>query len=664
MKKATYYVILVLIIGFIGQTASCSNKEPKENRNDKEQKAMEFIEGTVVTFDMQYLNRLDANKKEDVRTIWEHVHTAATLQGIVNRKEPRLYLFYVEIPNEGKNIDRYWWNKLRQSGKWLGRASVESVQSITDLVEKFKNDIKGAVIYDPKVSATSNLASSIAGVEDLIAVCYNPSPGSLYSQLIMDGPKIPVKVWLLNEDGTSRFTGSGPGGTPKTDAYHWFIENYLKQGKCNTAYGAYYIDQYWMKWLNIAPVNHHVLTNHDFFVSKRAFFFDLSPWSDEPATDDPGQSAGADAELLKEMLLLAYQQNDNGSIFTYIGGFPAWRYKYTVLDGGHHGAVESEWEYARVISAYNAFMDADATGTGGYGALANASFWQHYPLKDEYPQKWVTKEDLTRKGYLDENGKLSLGNRKLLIFYAGDYDASSWLSETTPFIWDDPNRGKVPIMWAISPVLAERVPMALEYRWETATPNDYFVAADNGAGYLNPGMLQAPRPVSGLADATREWANHCIPYYKKWGLTVTGFVIDGYAPGLNKDGLNAYASFSPNGMVRQNVESYTSFFEGGLVTNDVPLTYLYKDMPILREGGFVNMDPIEDAATVVKMVNECPIPFFWVRSVLKSPTWYTTITEEIKKRDPNIVVVDVPTFFELYRIYLRENQDAANGKIK
>ncbi|WP_262245894.1 GxGYxYP domain-containing protein [Parapedobacter soli] len=664
MKQSSCLAFLALCAGFISQLTACQFNGNKERNNDSEPQNAELVKDTVVTFDMQYLNNLNVNNEEDIHTIWEHVHTAATLQGIVNRSSPRLYLFYVEVPDKGINVDRYWWDKYRQPSKWLGNANVDSALNIIDLVTKFNEDINGAVVYDPNVPATSNLASSIAGAEDLVAVCYNSSPNSLYSKLILEGPKIPVKVRLVNEDGSSIFDGSGRGGTPKTDAYRWFIDNYMETGKCNPEYGAYYIDQYWRRTPDVAPVNHHTLSNHDFFVSKKGYFFDLSPWADEPATDDRGQSPGADLALLKEMLMLAYEQNGNGSTFSYIGGFPAWRFKYTVLDGGRHGAVESEWEFMRVISAYNAFVDADATGGDSFGALANGSFWQHYPLKSEYPQEWVSARELSKQGYLDEHGKLSLGDKKLLIFYAGDYDASSWLSTTTPYIWDDPNRGIVPIMWAISPILSQRVPMALDYRRETATPNDYFVAADNGAGYLNPGMLQAPRPISGLPDATQAWANHNIPYYQKWGLSVSGFVIDGYAPGLNESGLNSYAAFSPNGIVRQNIESYTPFFEGREIENRVPRTYLHGNVPILREGGYVNSEPEEDAAAVVKMVNESPIPFFWVRSVLKSPTWYGSIVDEIKKRDPNITLVDAPTFFELYRIYLKENEDAAKGQIK
>lgn len=606
---------------------------------------------SIIVYDLKYLNQLDINHSYNIRTIWDHVHTLATLQGIVNRKKPRLYLFYVE--NAGINIDRYWWNKYRQPGKWLHNRDTIIYDNIIELISTLKNDIQGAVIYDPNVASTSNVASAIAGIEDVVAVRYDTTSNSLYRKLIMSGPRLPVKVRLIGEDGKSIFSGEGfiPGtnrpssGSPKNDAYLWFVEHYLKKGKCNSRYGAYYIDQYWMTRPSATRLNHHTLTNHDFFVSKKAFFFDLSPWSDEKATDEINQAIGTDVNTLKEMLLLAHQQNDNGNEFTYIGGFPPWAFKYTRHAGGKHEDVPTEWEYSRIISAFNAFKDADAIG---YGALANASFWQHYPLKKEYPQKWVRREDLIRKGYLSSAGNFNPLKKNFFIFYVGDYDASSWLYQTTPNIWDHPMRGKVPLMWCISPVLEERVPMALEYRRETATSNDYFAASDNGAGYLMPGMLQDPRPVSGLPDATAAWAKHNLPYYKRWGLTITGFIIDGEAPGLNKNGLDAYATFSPNGIVPQKV----------------PLTMLHGQMPVLRADLDVNHDdPAEAARVIVARIKQRKIPFHWFRNILKSPQWYADVVTEIKKLDPDIVLLDAPTFFELYRIYLSENEKAAKGHL-
>lgn len=344
------------------------------------------------------------------------------------------------------------------------------------------------------------------------------------------------------------------------------------------------------------------------------------------------------------MLLIAYKQN-KGIDFCYIGGFPSWAFKYTKHAEGMHDDVPTEWEFSKIISAYNAFKDADAIG---YGALANASFWQHFPLEKEYKQSWVSRENLINKGYLDEDGHLKNNGKNYLIFYVGDYDASSWITQRTPTIWDDSNRGKLPLMWCISPVLQERVPMVLHNFRKTATKNDYFASADNGAGYLMPGMLQEPRDISGLPSGLNAWAKHCKKYYKKWGLTITGFVIDGEAPGLNEEGLDCYRSFSYNGIVPQKV----------------PLTYLHRGMPVLRADADVNEEPKIAAQRIVDRINKRNIPFHWFRNILKTPTWYIEVMAEIKKLDNSIELVDAPTFFELYKIYLEQNPKAAAGLLE
>ncbi|WP_217452248.1 hypothetical protein [Mucilaginibacter humi] len=235
---------------------------------------------------------------------------------------------------------------------------------------------------------------------------------------------------------------------------------------------------------------------------------------------------------------------------------------------------------------------------------------------------------MQKKGYLNADGKIDYKGRNFVIFYVGDYDASSWVSQTTPTLWDDPNRGKVPMMWCISPVLAERVPMALDYRRESATPNDYFAAADNGAGYLMPGMLQAPRPLSGLPDGLNARVAHNKPYYKQWGLTITGFIIDGRAPPLNQKGLDAYAAFSPNGIVPQKV----------------PLTSLHGEMPVMRSDADVNEDPVTAARIIYDRIQKRKIPFHWFRNILKSPSWYVQVVAELKKLDPKIELLTAPDF--------------------
>ena len=599
----------------------------------------------TIFFDLKNNCPLNSNT---VKICWDRYHTASALQGIVNRDVPVLYIKYVENDILNKNVDDYWFGKITEPGAWLDSINTETITDVVELVTKFKSYLNGAVVYDPNVPATSNVASTIAGVENLLPVRYDTSPDSLYSKLIISGLKLPVVKSLINKDGTSLFTGQGiipeteipSSGSAKCDAYLWMKHFYLDTGLCDTEWGAYYVDYFWKdSWQNAVP-NHHCLTNHDFFISKKAFFFDLAPWGDEVPNDDSGQPLGTDLDTLKNLLLGAYNNRSEDKML-HIGGFVPWAYKYTTESGCSHDPVSSEWEYGKVISAYNGFMDADAIG---FGAMANASFYQHYPLEESYPQKWISKNELETCGLISNSQRpTSRDQRQFMIFYVGDYDCAAWLYQRIPDIWDDPNRGKIPMMWAVSPVIAARAPMAMDYIRKTATENDYFVAADNGAGYCEPGMLQEPREISGLPSGLPAWEKHCTDYYKKWGLTVTGFIIPGNGPLLNKNGLDTYEKFSPNGIV-------PLIGEGAKLHNNMPVIYAARDIQF--------DDPIEAAKITVEHIHSraeqgLP-PFHWFRNILKTPTWYVEVYEEIRRLDSNIELLDAPSFFELSRIYLKQ----------
>ncbi len=597
----------------------------------------------LVFLDMK--DKLEANYSDSLQVldVWDELHAMATLQGVVNRDEPRLYIDYVVC--HMLDIDRHWWGKYRAPGQWLHGRDTVACASVEEAVKMFRHRVKGAVIYDPNVAATSNLASTVAGVEDLVAIRYDRRPQSLYGKLIRSGLLQPV-VWLVHPDGTPMFTGQGKieglpegrnasTGSVKGDVYQWMLEKYLRNGRCNTHYAGYYIDQFWRSKPNGTVKNHHTLTNHDFFVSKRGFFFDLSPWEDEPATDDKAQPSGLDARMLKALLGEAYRQNRERGM-CYIGGFPAWAFKYTQRAGGKHEDVATEWQFSELISHYSAFKDADAIG---YGAMANASFWQHFPLRKTYPQRWTSTAELQQKGLLDAEGKTQVKGKNYIIIYVGDYDASSWVSQRTPDIWDAPERGHLPMMWCISPVLSQRVPHVLHYQRMTATENDYFAAADNGAGYMMPGVAEAEDQRTGSTRRVKNWEQHCCRYYKQWGLSVTGFIIDGNGEAMGERGLKAYSRFSPNGIVPQKCEPGT----------------LWEDMPILRSNwDLVSNNPKEAAQVLVDNMKSRNMPFHWYRCILKSPAWYEQVVTEAKRLDPSIELLDAPSFFELYRHWLRE----------
>jgi len=586
-------------------------------------------EGDIVILDMSRWREVTAKDSLGVVRLWEHMHLASTLQGIVNRDEPRLYIKYVSTG--GIEIDQFWWDKIVGEGRWLAGRRTVTMYDPVKVLEVFRDKIQGMVVYDPAVASTSCVASTVAGADDLVAVRYDPRPGSVYTRLVQR--EIPVKVWLLNEDGTSKFH-------TKLEPYRWAVDNYLKTDKCKGECAGYYIDQYWMTQPGNAGLNHHQLTNHDYFISHRGFVFDLSPWDDEPASDAIDEGNG-DRAMFCEIFKEIYRIN-GGQTFCHVGGFAPWAHKYSnnskVTHPSKHGAAETEWEVVKLLSAYNAFNDADAAG---YGAMANASFWQHYPVKESYPQGWVTRDQLKEKGYLLPNGKVNT-KKKYVLFYVGDYDAAAWIYQRMPDLWEDPTRGSVPMMWSIDPSLALRAPMIMDYMRSTATDMDYFAAGDNGAGYLNPGMLEEPRPVSGLPSGVAAWAAHNKAYYTRWGLSVTGFVIDGNGPGMTDAGFKAYATFSPNGICPQKLP-------------DGRQMYMVDNMPMLRCGGAsVGAERVEEAGkTALSMVEgNTATPFTWIRTILKSPTWHKGVKDYLESANSNIAVLSGPEFYELMRCYL------------
>jgi hypothetical protein len=163
-----------------------------------------------------------------------------------------------------------------------------------------------------------------------------------------------------------------------------------------------------------------------------------------------------------------------------------------------------------------------------------------------------------------------------------------------------------------------------------------------------PGMLQEPRALSGYPDGLKAWARHCRKYYRKWGLSVTGFVIDGEAPALNSKGLHCYASFSPNGIVPQKIEGTDK------------LAVLHDEMPVLRsDWDIVDDNPIKATDSIMNRIAlRKGFPFHWFRAILKSPTWYKNVHDELLRRDTTIQWLDAPTYFELLKIYLETENES------
>lgn len=79
-------------------------------------------------------------------------------------------------------------------------------------------------------------------------------------------------------------------------------------------------------------------------------------------------------------------------------------------------------------------------------------------------------------------------------------------------LWDDPNRGKVPINWTSSPLLYDAAPAILDYYQNTATENDLLIAGPSGAGYFYPNAWPD--------DFFGDYLKLSYSYLKKSGMTI------------------------------------------------------------------------------------------------------------------------------------------------
>jgi hypothetical protein len=246
---------------------------------------------SVVLYDMTAALSTDLRDSSAVRRLWDETHLVASLQGIVNRDAPRLYIRYNAHP------DDFWWERMTEPGGWLEGVRVDRVTALEELLARFAGEFDGAVAWDERVPATSNLASTIAGCERLVCLRYEEKTDSLYQRLTGGpGPRVSVPVRLLADDGGPMFTGAGtiPGtdipstGSAKCDAYLWLGEHYVRTGKARPETMGYYTDGFWLRCAFAGSPALHTLTNHDFVIARRGVFFDLGVWDDETPVDDPG----------------------------------------------------------------------------------------------------------------------------------------------------------------------------------------------------------------------------------------------------------------------------------------------------------------------------------------------------------------------------------------
>lgn len=561
------------------------------------------------------------------------------LQGLVNRNGTRLLV-------KLSTYDDRWLSKLRASGEWLAGKTLVTLPTgsanLANLFNTFRSDYNGAVVWDPNIYATSNVATTVAGADNLIPIRYDTTTGSVYNLLVTNGPRLPVTLNLVN-----RFTGSGAiwgtnlpsTGSKKCDAYVWARNQYLETGKCDPSLLLYAIDGYWSVSGNKGALSNY-LPIRDYIVRNKGFAYDLSVWGDEKPIDDPNQAVGTDLSTMRSILAAAAARTP-GMIEEV--GFCPFPMKYSNVSGAGgviHDPVGCEWEQVKWASYYNAYVDADALAY--YCDMENASLYCQYPFPDRLVQnRKFSPMDLRKLGYLDKNNVVSQLN--YLNIYIGDYDSSSWLTRVGSDNWEDAGRGSVPMSWAFNPNLIKRAGPMYEYYNRTRTANDFFIAGDSGAGYVNPSRLLFSRE-SGLPPAGDIWIKHNLNYFRKTNVKISGFLIEGTADYVGPEVDDMYSEFSVDGVFNRGQDDHMS--------GTMPSLYQIRDL-----------DMNDTATSSIDMVQpygrKWATQFLNYRSVIRTPQWIQSLYTGVAARDTTIpwTIVDTETYDALAQCYIGSPRD-------
>jgi GxGYxYP putative glycoside hydrolase C-terminal domain/GxGYxY sequence motif in domain of unknown function N-terminal len=447
-----------------------------------------------------------------------------TLQGIVNRRQPRLYWFM-----SGDNTDQTWLST-------IGVPHTIASDPLT-LIEKYRSEIRGAIVYDPNVPDTINIATNLAGLKNAVV-----ASADLASQ---------YKLQVL-EDLRGRFSD-------KFQAYNWLLDNYWPQltHRLLTAISpASPTPAPGVNRTTLIEVSGHV---HD-ASNKDTYTIDLSSllagpnvyvrFQDAFQNDGWGPSVQQVSVIADGNTIASFQPGTSAeSPFLYEADSSslasAWRfadnttyfiYRFTPPPGTKSLTMQVLMWNQYLVTATNTtpLVYVPFANLRDYIVATNALVFWLDPLVPaeaalfaqilekvgadtpylgwfvgghEDPGVTLCSQHSVAVGAADflNNATVfggvrapvlpwqppatipQLQNKVYVTLTMSEGDNLQYDEHRLRSIWDDLNRGQVPINWSISPLLLDAAPSMLHYYQSTQTENDFLVAGPSGAGYTYPG---------------------------------------------------------------------------------------------------------------------------------------------------------------------------------
>lgn len=469
-----------------------------------------------------------------------------SLQGLVNRAQPRLYLDWPQRREESDDVvNRAWLEQLEAEGV----QTVDVTSAPFHLIDNYKSYIRGAIVYDIEVPDTINLASTMAGISDAVLVteelarrfdlpvledlrgrfqdkyevyeyasryvwpnvtdrlitAIKPISTTLYAN----------RTWDKLLKANSSVTDASNNGTYKVDLSRFISSS-------NTVYvnisDAFPEDGYGPSVYRVrltADGNETIADFQPGSEDEDPFLFDDGG---SHLVDYPGGwrfADGTSAMIYKfdypsratrlTMTLSMWnqfkvsasasqpgQQEVNAIFRDYIVATAApcvWLDSNRPREAALLDTILTQFQPNTAYLGW--FPNGDemtgVTQLGRHGVYVAATDYYFNPtifsgFRPSYQSQQPSETDLLPTFLSGNRTKIYL----CLVYLEGDniqYNQRRMFTH-----WNDAARGNVAIGWTISPLLRDIGPGILSYYQETSTENDLLVAGPDGAGYTYPGV--------------------------------------------------------------------------------------------------------------------------------------------------------------------------------
>lgn len=165
----------------------------------------------------------------------------------------------------------------------------------------------------------------------------------------------------------------------------------------------------------------------------------------------------------------------------------------------------------------------------------------------------------------------TLQNKIYVAFILSDGDNLQYVEHLMRKLWNNPDRGLVPMGWTLSPAMVDAMPGALNYYHKTSTVNDNLISGPSGYGYTYPNYWRTVTPLNQYVAKTEEYNNKAgFRVVTIWN-TITG--------GINLNVGQAFANYAPTmlGMTAQNTGAALTIYKMSLPGMPLSCNYCYSE---------------------------------------------------------------------------------------